>query len=55
MLDIPPELFTPLFAVSRITGFAAHRIEELLTGKRIIRPAYKAIAAPRKYIPVEDR
>ncbi|MDR0975116.1 MAG: citrate synthase [Ruminococcus sp.] len=55
MLDIPPELFTPLFAVSRITGWAAHRIEELLTGKRIIRPAYKAIAAPRKYIQVEER
>jgi citrate synthase len=55
MLGIPPELFTPLFAVSRITGWAAHRIEELLTGKRIIRPAYKAIAAPRKYIPVNER
>ncbi|MDR0986087.1 MAG: citrate synthase [Ruminococcus sp.] len=55
MLDIPPELFTPLFAVSRITGWASHRIEELLTGKRIIRPAYKAIAAPREYIPEKDR
>ncbi|MDR0903207.1 MAG: citrate synthase [Ruminococcus sp.] len=55
MLDIPPDLFTPLFAVSRITGWAAHRIEELLTGKRIIRPAYKAIATPREYIPVDDR
>jgi citrate synthase len=55
MLGVPPELFTPLFAVSRITGWAAHRIEELLTGKRIIRPAYKAIAKPRSYTPVDKR
>ncbi len=55
MLKIPVELNTPLFAVSRIVGWSAHRIEEMLTGKRIIRPAYKAIASPRKYTPIENR
>lgn len=55
MLGIPPELYTPLFAVSRMAGWSAHRLEEMLTGKRIIRPAYKAIASNRKYISVEDR
>ena len=55
MLKIPIELNTPLFAVSRIAGWSAHRIEELLTGKRIIRPAYKATAKRRKYVPLEER
>ena len=44
MLGIPDELFTPLFATARMVGWSAHRMEEILTGKRIIRPAYKAIA-----------
>lgn len=55
MLKIPPDLVTPLFAVSRMPGWAAHRIEEMLTGNRIIRPAYKAIAKPRVYLPVSER
>ncbi|MDR0992543.1 MAG: citrate synthase [Ruminococcus sp.] len=55
MLKIPPELYTPLFAVSRITGWAAHRIEEMLTCKRIMRPGYKAIGKVSPYIPLEDR
>lgn len=55
MLKIPVELNTPLFAVSRIAGWSAHRIEELINGKRIIRPAYKAVAQRRKYIPLEER
>lgn len=55
MLGIPSDLYTPLFAVSRIVGWAAHRMEEILTGSRIIRPAYKAIAKPRKYIPLSER
>lgn len=55
MLKIPAELNTPMFAVSRIAGWSAHRIEELITGKRIIRPAYKAIAKRRKYIPLDER
>lgn len=55
MLGIPDELFTPLFAVARIVGWSAHRMEEILTGKRIIRPAYKAIAKPRAYVPLCER
>lgn len=55
MLDIPPELFTPLFAVARIAGWAAHRMEELLTGGRILRPAYKAVTRERQYIPLKER
>lgn len=55
MLGIPDELFTPLFATARIVGWSAHRMEELITGKRIIRPAYKAIAKGRKYIPLCER
>jgi len=55
MLKIPVELNTPLFAVSRIAGWSAHRIEELINGRRIIRPAYKAIARRKKYIPIEER
>ncbi|MBE6860894.1 MAG: citrate synthase [Ruminococcus sp.] len=55
MLGIPDELFTPLFAISRMVGWSAHRIEEVLTGGRIIRPAYKAIAAKREYRKINDR
>ena len=55
MLGIPEELFTPLFAISRITGWCAHRIEEVITGGRIIRPAYKAIMPARPYHTIDDR
>jgi len=55
MLRIPEELYTPLFAVSRMAGWSAHRMEELMTGGRIIRPAYKAIPKKRKYIPISER
>ncbi|MDE6103695.1 MAG: citrate/2-methylcitrate synthase [Oscillospiraceae bacterium] len=55
MLQIPSDLYTPLFAVSRIVGWAAHRIEEILTGGRIIRPAYKAVAKSRNYKPIDER
>lgn len=55
MLGIPSELYTPLFALSRVAGWSAHRIEEILTGKRIIRPAYKAVAKTEKYIPINER
>ncbi len=55
MLDIPQDLYTPLFAVSRIAGWSAHRMEELMTGKRIIRPAYKALPKKRKYVPIAER
>lgn len=55
MLGIPSEMFTPLFACSRMAGWCAHRIEELATGGRIIRPAYKAISADRDYTPLGQR
>ena len=55
MLGIPEELFTPLFAVARMAGWCAHRMEELYTGKRIIRPAYKAVTKNREYVSLEDR
>ncbi|MDE5570056.1 MAG: citrate synthase [Ruminococcus sp.] len=55
MLGIPDELFTPLFAVARMAGWSAHRMEELLTGNRIIRPAYKAITKELEYVKLEDR
>jgi len=55
MLNIPFELYTPLFAISRIAGWSAHRMEELISGGRIIRPAYKSIVRPRNYIPLDER
>lgn len=55
MLNIPRELYTPLFAISRIVGWSAHRVEELLSGGKIIRPAYKCIAKPRPYTPLSER
>ena len=55
MLGIPQDLYTPLFAVSRISGWSAHRIEELLTGGRIIRPAYKNVGDKHFYVPIYDR
>ncbi len=55
MMKIPPELYTPFFAIARVAGWCAHRIEEVLLGKRIIRPAYKSICNSRNYIKLEDR
>jgi citrate synthase len=55
MLGIPRELLTPMFAVSRIAGWSAHRIEEVLTGGRIIRPAYKSVAKAVPYVPLSER
>ena len=55
MLGIPEELFTPLFAISRISGWSAHRMEELINGNKIIRPAYKAVLPRREYIPMKQR
>lgn len=55
MLGIPDDLFTPLFAVARISGWAAHRMEEIITSNRIIRPAYKAIARNKEYVKLADR
>lgn len=55
MLGIPPEMYTPLFAIARVSGWCAHRIEETETAKKIIRPGYKCIAKPQDYIPLTDR
>lgn len=55
MLGIPPELYTPIFAMGRIVGWSAHRIEELVNVDKIIRPAYKSIGKEREYIPMNDR
>ena len=56
MMGIPQELYTPLFAVARIVGWCAHRIEEVYQpGNRIIRPAYKAVAPMRTFVPLDQR
>lgn len=55
MLGLPQELYTPIFAIARITGWSAHRLEELINGNRIIRPAYLAVQPRQQYIPIEKR
>lgn len=55
MLNLPMELYTPIFAIARIAGWSAHRMEELANNGKIIRPAYKAIGKDREYIPMENR
>ncbi|WP_290771344.1 citrate/2-methylcitrate synthase [Anaerofustis sp.] len=55
MLGIPRELFTPLFAIARISGWSAHRIEELINASKIIRPAYMNVQPKREYIPIDKR
>ncbi len=55
MLDIPLELYTPIFAIARIVGWSAHRMEELVNADKIIRPAYKSIMPVRSYVPMENR
>ena len=54
-LGIPEDLFTPLFAIARIAGWCAHRIEEVCTGGRIIRPAYRAMMERERYVPMNER
>lgn len=55
ILGISEELFTPMFATARIAGWSAHRMEEIITGGKIIRPAYKSIALPKRYVPIDER
>ena len=55
MLNIPRELYTPLFAIARIAGWSAHRLEELITTDKIIRPAYKSLVSKKEYIEREER
>ena len=55
MLDLPTELFTPMFAIARIVGWSAHRMEELINMDKIIRPAYKTVKEEEIYRPLEER
>ena len=55
MLDLPTELFTPMFANARIVGWSAHRLEELTSGGKIIRPAYKSVCKRKSYEPLKKR
>ncbi len=55
MLGIPNELFTPIFAISRVSGWCAHRMEEIISGGRIIRPAYKCVQNRRPFVPMAER
>ncbi|MEG1011274.1 MAG: citrate/2-methylcitrate synthase [Ruthenibacterium sp.] len=55
MLDLPKQLFTPIFAISRIAGWSAHRIEELINAGKIIRPAYRNVQPRRAYVKLDDR
>lgn len=55
MLDLPLELYTPMFAIARIAGWSAHRMEELINTDKIIRPAYKNVKADELYVPLHER
>lgn len=55
MLDLPKELFTPIFAIARIAGWSAHRLEELINEGKIIRPGYKSVSTHKVYTPLEER
>ena len=55
MMNLPKELYTPIFAIARMSGWAAHRIEELNNSSRIIRPAYMGVQEEREYTPLENR
>lgn len=55
MLDLPKELYTPIFAIARIAGWSAHRLEELNNAGKIIRPAYKSVSKPRAYTCIDKR
>lgn len=55
MLGLPLELYTPIFAIARISGWCAHRLEEIINGGKIIRPAYKSVQPRREYLPLDKR
>ena len=55
MLGIPKDLYTPLFAISRVSGWCAHRMEEIISGGKIIRPAYKCVQSRLSYTPIDNR
>ena len=55
MLGIPTKMYTPIFAISRMAGWSAHRIEEIVNDGKIIRPAYKCVSKRRDYVAMKDR
>ena len=55
MLDLPLELYTPIFAISRIVGWSAHRMEEIINAGKIIRPAYISVSPQVEYAPIKER
>ncbi|MBR4451918.1 MAG: citrate synthase, partial [Clostridia bacterium] len=55
ILRVPTDLYTPIFTVSRVAGWSAHRIEEIMTGGRIMRPAYKNVNSKKNYVPISER
>ena len=55
MLDLPLELYTPIFAMARVAGWSAHRIEELINMSKIMRPAYRYVGTHAEYIPMGKR
>ena len=55
MLDLPPSLYTPIFAAARIVGWSAHRLEELKNVDKIIRPAYRPLAEYKEYVRMDER
>ena len=55
MLNLPQELYTPIFAIARIAGWSAHRLEELENVGKIIRPSYKSICSEKPFVKLEDR
>lgn len=55
MLDLPTKLFTPLFAIARVSGWSAHRLEELVNPSKIIRPAYQNVHDRQNYVPMDER
>ena len=55
MLDLPIELYTPIFAASRVSGWSAHRIEEIINAGKIIRPSYKNVGERQAYVKLEKR
>lgn len=55
MLDLPLELYTPIFAIARISGWSAHRMEEVAHNGKIMRPAYKNVGERKEYVPIAER
>ena len=55
MLGLPVELYTPIFAIARIAGWSAHRLEEISQNSKIMRPAYKSVSERKQYVPMKER